>query len=230
MSAETLLILGESGAGKSSSLRNLNPKETFIISTTPKPLPWRGWKKYYTKWDPKTNLEGNWYQTSKSVNIGTIVKYISNKRPEIKNVILEDIQYAMSFEYMDRRKEVGYGKFNDIGGDFTDLLRIADSIRDDIKLIFIGHSENTGDNSNPHWSLKTVGKMVTEKITPEGLFTYVFYALPQRVDDNTMDYKFLTNTDGEHVAKTPLGMFENRLIDNDLDVIIKTIDEYNSGE
>ena len=69
MAAETILILGESGCGKTSSLRNLNPKETFIISTTAKPLPWRGWKKNYTKWDTKDTNNGNLYQTSKCVDI-----------------------------------------------------------------------------------------------------------------------------------------------------------------
>lgn len=229
MAAETLLILGESGNGKSTSLRNLNPSETFIISTTSKPFPWRGWKKQYKKWDPKTNVEGNWYQTSKSSNILTIIKYINSKRPEIKNIVIDDLQYTMSFEYMDRRKEVGFQKFSDIGGDFTDLLRSADILRDDIKLIFTAHSENTGDAMNPHFTLKTVGKMVNEKITPEGLFTYVFYAFVQPGDEK-MEYKFLTNTDGERVAKTPLGMFEDRVIDNDLARIIKIIDEYNEGE
>jgi hypothetical protein len=89
MAAQTMLIIGESGQGKSTSLRNLNPEETFIISTTSKPLPWRGWKKHFKKWDPKTSPEGNWYQTSKSSNISTIVKYINSKRPEIKNIVID---------------------------------------------------------------------------------------------------------------------------------------------
>lgn len=89
MAAETILVLGDSGCGKSSSLRNLNPSETFIISTTSKPLPWRGWKKMYTKFDPKTNIDGNWYQTSKSSNILNIIKYINVKRPDIKNIIID---------------------------------------------------------------------------------------------------------------------------------------------
>ena len=135
----------------------------------------------------------------------------------------------MSFEYVDRRKEVGFQKFNDIAGDFTDLLRSADSLRDGMKLIFTAHSENTGDAMNPHFTLKTVGKMVHEKITPEGLFTYVFYAFVEAGDEK-MEYKFLTNTDGERVAKTPLGMFDTATVDNDLAEIIKVIDAYNEGE
>lgn len=230
MAAETLLILGESGTGKSTSLRNLNPSETFIIETTSKPLPWRGWKKQYTKFDPSNPTVGNLYQTSNSNQIIKIVKFISSKRPDIKNIIIDDAQYIMSFTYMDRRTETGFQKFADIGGDFTDLLRVADQLRDDIKLIFIAHSENTGDAMNPHWTLKTIGKLVAEKITPEGLFTYVFYSLPIPGDNDRMNYKFLTNTDGEHVAKTPMDMFEDLYIDNDLAEIIKVIDEYNSGE
>ena len=81
MAAETILILGESGQGKSTSLRNLNPKETFIISTTSKPLPWRGWKKMYTKFDPKNNPEGNWYQTSKSSNTKAFKFMLDNIMP-----------------------------------------------------------------------------------------------------------------------------------------------------
>lgn len=130
---------------------------------------------------------------------------------------------------MDRRTEKSYDKFNDIGGDFTDLLRTADSLRDDLKLIFTAHSENTGDVMNPHWTLKTIGKMVNEKITPEGLFAYVFYAIAKD-NGSDIEYKFLTNTDGERVAKTPLGMFEEKLVDNDMNEIIQIIDKYNEGE
>ena len=109
-------------------------------------------------------------------------------------------------------------------------MRLADELRDGVKMIFTSHSENTGDAITPHWTLKTVGKMVSEKITPEGLFTYVFYAMAVPGDGDRLDYKFLTNTDGERVAKTSMGMFEDLLIDNDMAEIIKVIDAYNEGE
>lgn len=230
MAAETILILGESGHGKSTSLRNLDPKETFIISTTSKPLPWRGWKKQYSKFNTKDNPEGNWFQTSKSSQMIKIIKYVDAKMPHIKNIIIDDLQYVMAFEYMDRRDETGFKKFSDIGGDFTDLLRLADTLRDGVKMIFTSHSENTGDAMNPHWTLKTVGKMVSEKVTPEGLFTYVFHAVTIPGENDRMEYKFLTNTDGERVAKTSMGMFEDLYIDNDLAEIIRVIDAYNEGE
>jgi hypothetical protein len=192
-------------------------------------LPWKGWKKKYVKFDPKSNPSGNWVQCSKSSTIIKLIEYISNKRPDIKNIVIDDVQYSMCFEFMDRRKEKGYEKFNDIGGDFTDLLRVTDNIRDDIKLIFTAHSENKGSDMDPYWTLKTIGKMVSEKVTPEGLFTYVFHAIVEE-GDNGMEYKFLTNTDGAHVAKTPLGMFEEQKIDNDVNEILKVIDKYENGD
>lgn len=135
----------------------------------------------------------------------------------------------MGFEFIDRRSEKGYDKFNDIGGGLVDVLRTADILRDDVKVIFTSHSENTGDSMDQHWTLKTIGKMLNEKITPEGLFTYVFYAMAIN-NGETVEYKMLTNTDGQHVAKTPLGMFEEKLIDNDINRVIEIIDQYNSGE
>lgn len=227
--AETILILGESGTGKSTALRNLNPEETFIISTTGKPLPWRGYKKQYTKFKTDT-LEGNYFQTCNANNIMKLLKIIDKKLPHIKQVCIDDLQYVMSFAFMDRASEVGYSKFTEIGKDFTDILRITDSLRDDLKVIFLSHSENTGDSMNEHWSLKTIGKMVNEKITPEGLFTYVFHTVLEEGEMGKMEYKLLTNTDGKRVAKTPLGMFNELLIDNDLADIIKIIDDYNNGE
>ena len=229
MAAETILILGESGNGKSTSLRNLNPKETFIISTTSKPLPWKGWKKQYTRWDKDSNPTGNWYQTSRSNNIITLMKYVSKQRPEIKTIVIDDLQYMMSFEFIDRRAEKSYDKFNDIGGGLVDVIRTSDILRDDLKVIFTSHSENTGDSMNPHWTLKTIGRMLNEKITPEGLFTYIFYAMAIN-NGETIEYKMLTNTDGEHVAKTSLGMFDDKLIDNDISKVIEIIDRYSSGE
>lgn len=90
MAAQTILILGESGSGKSSSLRNLNPEETFIISTTAKPLPWRGYKKQYTKLDTK-KISGNYFQSSDSSQIIKILKFIDVKMPKIKTIVIDDI-------------------------------------------------------------------------------------------------------------------------------------------
>lgn len=136
----------------------------------------------------------------------------------------------MAFDFLDRREETGFKKFADIGGDFTDLLRATDDLRDDVKVIFTAHSENVGDAMTPKYTMKTIGKLVSEKVTPEGLFTYVFHAIMRPGDGDRMEYKFLTNSDGEHIAKTSMGMFDELYIDNDIAEIIKVIDAYNEGE
>ena len=98
-------------------------------------------------------------------------------------------------------------------------------------MIFLTHSENEGTDINPKYVIKTLGKLLKEKVTLEGLFTYVFFTvvLDPEVEGGKMQYKFLTNTNGECCAKSPMGMFEDLLVDNDLDLVIKTIDAYNNA-
>lgn len=231
MACETLAIVGESGTGKSTSLRNLNPEETFIISTTGKPLPFRNWRKKYTPLKIENGkVSGNYYVSSKSDSIKKILQIINSKMPHIKQVVTDDLQYVLSYEFVDRATEVGYSKFSEIAQHLMEVLRYSEEMREDCKMIFLTHSENVGDAMNPKYVIKTVGKLLAEKVTLEGLFTYLFFTKVIEGDDGKMQYKLLTNTDGECVAKTPLGMFDELLIDNDLSEVIKVIDEYNNGE
>lgn len=231
MAAETIAIVGESGTGKSTSLRNLNYEDTFIISTTGKPLPFRAWKKKYTpiKIDGG-GITGNYYVSSKWDQIIKILQIIDKKMPHIKQVIIDDFQYVLSYEFVDRATEVGYGKFSELAQHAMEILRYAEKMREDCKMIFLTHSENVGDVMNPKYVIKTVGKLLAEKVTLEGLFTYIFFTKVSEGDDGRMQYKLLTNSDGTCVAKTSLGMFEDLEIDNDLNEIIKIIDAYNEGE
>jgi ABC-type dipeptide/oligopeptide/nickel transport system ATPase component len=230
MAAETIALVGESGSGKSTSLRNLNPEETFIISTTSKPLPFKGWRSKYKilKKDSSGNWVGNYFIGSKYDNILKVLKLIDQKLTHIKQVIIDDWQYMLSYEFVDRATETGYTKFSELAQHAMEVLRYADVMRDDCKIVFLTHSENTGDAINPKYTIKTVGKLLTEKVTLEGLFTYIFFTKVQEGDNGRMEYKLITNTDGECVAKTPMGMFDELLIDNDLDAIIKVIDAYNN--
>lgn len=228
MACETICVYGESGQGKSTSLRNLNPKETFIISTTGKPLPFRSWKKKYKQLDTKT-LTGNYFVSSNWETIIKILKIINIKMPHIKNIIIDDFQYVLSYEFIDRATEGGYSKFSELAQHVMEILRYSEKVRDDCKMIFLTHCENVGDNLNPKYVIKTIGKLLSEKVTLEGLFTYIFFAKSVE-GDNGMEYKFLTNTDGACVAKTPLGMYKSLIIDNDLNEVIKVIDWYNNGD
>lgn len=231
MAAETIAIVGESGTGKSTSLRNLNPETTFIISTTGKPLPFRAWKKKYIpiKIEGK-NVSGNYYVSSKWDQILKILQIIDKMMPHIKQVIIDDFQYVLSYEFVDRATEVGYTKFSELAQHAMEILRYSEKMREDCKMIFLTHSENVGDNVNPKYVIKTVGKLLSEKVTLEGLFTYIFFTKVNEGDSGRMEYKLITNNDGSCVAKTSLGMFEDLEINNDLDEIIKVIDAYNEGE
>ena len=138
------------------------------------------------------------------------------------------MQYIMSYEFVSRATETGYGKFSELAQHMMDVLRFSETMRDDCKMIFLTHSENTGDAITPRYGIKTVGKLLAEKVTLEGMFTYVFFTKVEQDDSGKMQYKFVTNNDGECLAKTPMGMFEDMLIDNDLNEIVKIIDEYNA--
>ena len=111
-----------------------------------------------------------------------------------------------------------------------EALKTGMDMRDDLFIVVSTHSENTGDNLNPYYKIKTQGKMLDSVITLEGLFTYVLFTKVVKDDPDSVQYKFLTNSDGTCTAKSPMGLFEDLLIDNDLDYVVKKIKEYNEGE
>lgn len=227
--AELIAIVGESGSGKTTSIRNLNPETTFIISTTGKRPGIKGAKKKYP--DFKINKEtkevtGNFYTTSNIDQIASVMKLINTKMDHIKTLIIDDYQYLQGFESMARVDEKGYAKFTDIAKHAYGVLKSGMDLRDDLFVVIITHSENIGDNINPYYKIKTLGKMLDSVITLEGLFTYVLFTKVIN-DGETVQYKFLTNSDGSCTAKSPMGLFDDMLIDNDLDFVINKITEYN---
>lgn len=237
MACETLCIYGESGTGKSTSLRNMDPTTTFIISTTGKPLPFRGWKKKYIPLDIQKDEKGkvkaavgNYYISSNWEQILKILKIINKLMPNIKAVVLDDMQYILSYEFVDRATEVGYTKFSELAQHLMEILRYSEQMRDDCTMCFLTHSENVGTDIDPKYVIKTVGKLLAEKVTLEGLFTYIFCTKVEEGEDGKMHYKLITNNDGKCLAKTPMDMFEDIEIDNDLNEILKVINEYNDGE
>lgn len=196
-----------------------------------KPLPFKAWKKKFIPIKIEgASITGNYYVSSKWDQIIKILQIVDKKMPHIKQVIIDDFQYVLSYEFVDRATEVGYGKFSELAQHAMEILRYAEKMRDTCKMIFLTHSENVGDFMNPKYVIKTVGKLLAEKVTLEGLFTYIFFTKVSEGDNGRMQYKLLTNSDGTCVAKTSLGMFEELEIDNDLEEIIKVIDAYNEGE
>lgn len=127
---------------------------------------------------------------------------------------------------MQRVDEKGYNKFTDIAKHAYEALKTGMDLREDLFVVVLTHSENTGDNLNPYYKIKTIGKLLDSTITLEGLFTYVLFTKILRNEGNEVEYKFMTNSDGTCTAKSPMGLFD-RLIDNDLDLVTKRIKEYN---
>ncbi len=228
--ADLIAVVGASGSGKSTSLRNLDPETTFIINVAGKPLPFKGFRKNYKQLvqNPETKkFEGNLYNTSDVAKIGQVLRVIDKTRPEIRTVIIEDAQYLMAFEAMDRSSEKGYDKFTQIASNFYSILKESMNMRDNLKVCVLTHSENTGDPLNPSYKIKTIGKMLDNMITLEGLFTYVLFTELVKDIDGNVEHKFITQSDGTTTAKTPMGCFGDFHIDNDLQFVIEQIDKYN---
>ena len=217
----SVLILGESGTGKSSSLRTLNPEETFIINVINKPLPFRGSKFKYKRFSSETN-EGNYYASDSPVIIRKLIQYVNDNMPHIKNVVLDDFGYTISNTFMRRATQKGYEKFSEIGADTFFILDILTDLRDDLFAFVMMH---TDIDINGKYKPRTIGKMIDQYICIEGKFTVCLHAL---VNDG--QYQFLTNNDGQHMAKSPLGMFEQLFIDNDLQYVINNINNYNNDD
>lgn len=213
--SNVVIILGESGTGKSTSLRNLNPDETFIINVLNKPLPFRGYKKLYNA-DKKNLVETDNYRL--------IIKYleaINERRPEIKSIIIDDFSFLMNNEFMHRCREKGFDKFTDMGANVFNIMDTCQNFRDDLYCYILCHTEK--DHANMI-KPKTVGKMTGDYV---GLAERATIVLHTQIIDR--HYSFLTQNDGMHVAKTPMGMFDEPYIDNDLNEIRKVIDEYYKG-
>lgn len=223
--SKLVLVIGESGHGKSRAISTLDPKSTAIINVVPnKDLSFRGWKSMYTPRDPATKT-GNLWNTSNSEKIIAIVEAISKGLPDVKTIVIDDFQYVLSFEFMDRATEKGYNKFTEIAQNALDIFRVAMNCREDLTVFILSHSETIYDaDGNSKTKLKTIGKLLDEKITIEGLSSVVLLAKAKRTDDG-MKYVFVTNSDGMTTVKSPEGMFETE-IPNDLQYVLDKIKEY----
>jgi hypothetical protein len=243
-----ILVLGESGSGKTTSLgkipefniEGLNPKETFIIACTNKELPFAGWKKHYKKVLAKVEngiitdikQEGNYYYTNNPISVANLISLINSKRDDIKNIVIDDTNYLMQDYYMDNAVKGGYDVYKKVGL-FMGRIFKAISAVDDKNIIMLAHYESykADNNENIAFRFKTVGNMTNQYITVEGKFSIVLFA-GQEFDEQTKTVKkfFVTNYDGKYNAKSPVGMFEDVHIPNDMGYVLKQIEKYENGE
>jgi len=224
--AQSILIIADSGAGKSTAIRELDPKETFIINVAGKALPFKGWKKNYTPIS-KDNPKGNISSVSSANGIIRAMKHVEENMPQIKNLIIDDFQYMASFEYFDRSKEKGYDKFTDIATNIASVSKLPKDMREDLHVYYLTHSEESTDvNGHRKVKAKTVGKMIDNSLTLEGLFTIVLFGRVIKEDDGSFKYGFDTQTNGENTCKSPAGMFDDRFIPNCFDYVNRKIAMY----
>lgn len=145
MAAERVLVLAESGNGKSTSIENLPFNETFIINVASKSLPFRGWKKNYTEYHKENNPKGNLANVSSSEKILAYMDYVNAKRPEIKNLVLDDLFYMGAFELFDKMSEKGYDKFCSIANGFKQVATRPQNYRSDLTVFYLTHPEESVD-------------------------------------------------------------------------------------
>lgn len=217
----SILILGDSGTGKSTSIRTLPPEQTFILNIIGKPLPFRGSMKKYTRLSPDGKT-GNYYCSDDANTIKRIINLVNTKRPEIKYLILDDFGYVTMNAFMKRALLKGYDRFSEIASEFNTAMELVNQLRDDLFCFVMMHIETDKQGKTKP---KTVGNMVDQYIVVEGKFTQIFHTV---VVDGT--YKFLTKNDGIHMAKTSLDLFDTLTIDNDLLMIANRINEYNNED
>lgn len=194
-----VLVLGASGSGKSTSMRNFEIGEVGIFNVAGKPLPFR-------KKIPK--VDNSTYTTIDKVF----------KAPKLKKYVIDDSQYLMAFESFDHAKDTGYGKFTNMALNFKNLITsVIKDLPNDVIVYFLHHTEV---DESGKLKAKTLGKMLDNQLTIEGLFSIVLLC---GVEGS--DHYFITNSDGTNPAKSPMEMFERR-IQNDLKEVDKGIREY----
>lgn len=204
------LILGESGTGKSTSLRHLDPANTLLIQSIHKPLPFRSaeWKLF-----SKDNPTGNIFITD---NVDQICNIMQKTQRDI--IVIDDYQYIMANEFMRRANEKGFDKFTDIGKNAWNIFNLATCLAPHKRVYLLAHTET--DNFGKT-KIKTIGKMLDEKITLEGMVTV---CLRTQVSDG--NYTFTTQNNGSDTVKSPIGLFEQTEIPNDLKFVDDQICDY----
>jgi hypothetical protein len=191
-----VMVLGESGSGKTYSIKNLNPDEVGIFLVEKPRLPFR-----------------KQFRVAKNASYSAILKTLAS--PRLKTYVVDDSQYLLVNELFDRAKEKGYDKFTDMAANFRNLIHFVNNLPEEDKIVyFLHHTEADTDGRE---KAKTIGKMLYEKLVLEGSFDIVLYCA---------DQKFFTQANGQSSAKTPEDMFESIEIPNDLKAVDTAIRDY----
>lgn len=214
--SKVICIAGESGSGKTTSMRNLDPETTMYIDCDKKGLSWKGWRNQYNG-DKKNYLKTDFPQV-----VLQALKKIDKEEQykHIRVVVVDTINGLMIADEMRRCKEKGYDKWQDLAQSIYDLIDYALTMRDDVTIIFVAHTQTDHDDNGYMFTrIKTSGRKL-DKITLESKFSTVLLS-------KCVDGKFLFETQANFsTAKTPMGAFEEKEIDNDIVQVMKALEEY----
>lgn len=232
--AEIIAIVGESGTGKTRSIKSLPKESSFLITVSGKLPSYVGWMEQFKDYNLSTK-QGNFFQVGnytellpvKATGSRGLLRAISEDMPHIKNIIIDDFQYIMGFEFMDRAYEKSYDKFTEIGKHAFDIVRLSMLLRKDLNIFFLCHEETVNKpNGSMLRKIKTIGRMLDDKITLEGLFNFVLFTeVKKEIGKERPDYYFITQNDGSTTGKSVEGVLEYR-IPNDLLQVSKAIFKY----
>ena len=221
MASKLIGIVGPTGTGKSTAIKYLDPKTTYIINVAKKELPFKGAEKLY-------NTENrNYKEVSKATEITNLLKTISDKAPHIKTIVIEDSNYIMGFNIVAKAMEAGYTKFSLMAKDMVDLLQQARELREDLTTFYLSHPEIIEDGGEiVGYKIKTAGKLIDNQIVMEGLMSICLYTHVEEEKDGSASYYFLTNRFRKFPAKSPDGMFDDIKIPNNLQLVLDKVKEY----
>lgn len=221
--ATTILICGKTGTGKTSSIRNLDPKETVIFRVINRTLPFK-YKGLYGK------EEKNLYLTPTYEDVLKALAW-ANKQAHIKNIVITDATYIIRQEYFAKADQKGYDKYVLFAMHMQQILSAIQNLREDLKVFMEYHVESTvTDTGATEYKPSTVGKLLDNQYNILENIDIVLFTNPE-YEDKKVNYRFVTNrtidrNGSEIPAKTPAGMFEDLYIPNDLSIVTKAIDEY----
>lgn len=225
---QVIIIAGDTGSGKSRSIKTLNPKETYVINILGKKLPFEGSSSVYNT-DNKNTASTTSYN-----DVRNIIRDISDKRQEVKYVIVDDIGFVMTTEFFAKVTEKGYDKFTEIGLHMQQIIQAAKDTREDLKVALLFHEDfDVSDKVRIGRKIKTVGSLLDDKYNPLAVVSIALFTDVQFDKDGKAVYSFITNrvvVDRTIVpAKSPEGMFKDIKIPNDLKMVFDRVDEYYSG-
>jgi hypothetical protein len=210
-----ICVMGESGSGKTTAMRTLDPKTTYYIDCDGKGLAWKGWRSQY-------NEENKNFAFTRDIpKIESLIVNISQKKASTKTIVVDTLNTCMVDKEVKGMKENGFGKWIDLTQFVWNCIETAGRQRDDLTIIFVMHSETVRDDFGYSFTrVKTNGRKL-EKLVPESLFGTVLLA--KKTDDDR--YVFETQAKNS-TAKSPMGAFDTFEIDNDMEAVLKALEDF----